>query len=126
VSDWKETIDDEEWAELGGDRWGPTHVAVEGRSARYPKEAFVPPDADVYGEGIATRGSVAPWSVVRALLRAHDLRTKAPGTECKRCPGLCVGEDMISVPDHLRCRSCHGSGLGLTPAELERWKGWAK
>jgi hypothetical protein len=115
VSDWKETE---------GDEWGP--VAYSSEPDRFGEADDVTIDVDgelevrADCEGRYDAYTYIPLDLVRALLRAHDLRTKAPGTEC----GMCNDGDIGVDPP--QCDCCSGSGRNLTPAELRRWKGWAK
>lgn len=108
-----------DWRETEGDEWGPRLLIQ---------------DVDGVGFDGYVNQSGAFWcsgadpEIVRALLRAHDLRTRAPGTECTECGG--AGLNNEAPPDdrpfYETCEVCEGTGRALTPAELERWKGWGK
>ena len=104
-----------DWRETEGDCWGPIELHHPGMCSRSG-------DARIVDSGLRING---PWELhldaLRALLRAHYLRTKAPVTECDAC----AGTGKVSPDDRFEvgCRECETSGRNLTPDELERWEG---
>lgn len=116
-----------EWVETEGDEWGPLEFREEPRSEEQlfvnrvrvgttrseQHEAIWVTKDWLNGSPQPRQPGPTPLRVLRALLRAHDLRAKAPGTECSNWR-ICKGADW--------CPDCHGSGRNLTPNELARWK----
>ena len=119
-----------DWKETEGDRWGP--VAFSSSQNRFSETVDVTIDSDgdlevrSDCEGSRDVYSYIPLGLIRSLIRAHDLRVGAPGTECRSA--YCYGGRERDFRGHWKgpCRRCHGSGRNLTPAELERWKGCEK
>jgi hypothetical protein len=102
-----------EWREVSGDQWGATCFQIQGDSWSWVR---------LKPEGVITAAMPdTPMRLFRALLRAHDLRTKAPGTECAMRYGTWPTLVNCHEGPHPKC-ACGGSGRALTPDELTRWK----